>query len=267
MRMELYMKIVVLIKRTPDTEAVIKVNDNNKIDSSKFKYIINPYDEYAIEEALRIKAKNSAEVIVASFGPQASKECLLKALAMGVDKAIHIACEDVGLFDSLTTAKVLVAMLKKEQADVILCGRQGIDDDNMHVGIMVAELMNLPHVNGVTKVELLDKEIRLDREIEGGQKEHHIASLPIVIGAHKSLNKPRYASLPGIMRAKRKPYTVLSLEDLDLELNSLVKANRVVTVAYKRPPEKPKGKILKDEPIEVMVDKMVDFLKNEAKVI
>ena len=261
------MKIVVLIKRTPDTEAVIKVDEDKKIDNSSFKYIINPYDEYAVEEALRIKEKNSAEVIVASFGPQKSKECLLKALAMGADKAVHIACEDIDMLDSLTTAKVIAAMLKKEQADIILCGRQGIDDDNMHVGVMVAELMNLPHVNGVTKVELLDKEIRLDREIEGGQKEHYLANLPVVIGAHKSLNKPRYASLPGIMKAKRKPYTVLSLEDLGFDYSSLIKANRVVTVAHSMPPEKPKGEILKDEPLEVMVDKMVSFLRNEAKVI
>jgi len=263
------MKIMVLLKQTPDTEAKIKLNaDQSAVDEAGMKFVINPYDEHAVEEALQLKAKKGAgEVVVVSFAKDSVKESLLKALAMGADRAVHIDNSSLKNADSLTIAKILTQVVKKEEPEIIFCGRHAIDDDNMHVPVMVAEFLSWPHVNVVAKVEYNDASLKVSREVEGGQVETYHVKTPVVIGAHKSLNTPRYASLPGIMKAKRKPFQKLSLEELDLNVEELSQGVQTQIKKFNYPPEKPKGKILKGESLELMVDKVVTYLKNEAKVL
>lgn len=263
------MKILVLLKQTPDTEAQIKISsDQTQIDKSGIKYVINPYDEYAIEEALQLKSKKgSGEVVVVSFADDSVKERMLKALAMGADRALHIKNDNCSNADSLTVSKILAQAIKEENPDIVFCGKQGIDDDNMHVPVMVAELLSWPHVNVTNKLEYNDTKIKASREVEGGQVESFEVTLPAIIGAHKSLNTPRYASLPGIMKAKRKPFKQKTLADIGLDTEELKNNIQTTTIKYSLPPKKPEGKIFKDEDLDVMVNKVVTHLRNEAKIL
>ena len=263
------MKIIVLLKQTPDTETKIRLSaDGSKMESADFKYVINPYDEFAIEEALKLKEKAGAgEVVIVSFGTDAAKELVIKGLAMGADRGLLISSEGLETADSLTVAKVLAAAIKKEAADLVLCGKQAIDDDNMHVGVMVAELLQWPHVNVVTKLTVNGKTAQVEREVEGGQIEVYDVQLPAVIGADKGLNTPRYASLPGIMKAKKKPLDLKKPGDLGVDAATLKAGIRSLVTGFTSPPEKPAGKIFKGEDLEVMIDKVVNLLRSEAKVI
>jgi len=263
-------KILVLIKQTPDTETKIRVKADGKgIETGDIKYIINPYDEFAIEEALQIKEKNGGtpEVVVASFGTEATRELIVKGLAMGGDRGLLIDNAGLTEVDGLTAARVLAAAVQAEKPDLVLVGKQAIDDDNMHVGTMLAELLGWPHVNVVTKLALEGGRAKAEREVEGGQVEVYDVGLPAVFGAHKSLNTPRYASLPGIMKAKKKPLDKKTPADFGLEAGKLQSGNRTVFTGFKNPPEKPKGQIFKGEDVEVMVSKVVKLLREEAKVI
>lgn len=261
------MKILVLIKKTPDTESKIKLSaDGKSIDSSEIKNIINPYDEFAIEEALQIKERlGSGEVVIASLGVDEDKELIIKALAMGADRGILVKNDGMQNADSLAVAKVLKKIVEAEAPQLVLCGKQAIDDDNMHVGTMLAELMGWPHVNVVNKLTVSGNDATAEREIEGGQVEVYEFGLPAVVGANKALNTPRYASLPGIMKAKKKPLETKTVGDLGLNSGEL--AGKTVVRSFQYPPEKPKGKLFKDEPVEEMVAKVVRLLREEAKVI
>ncbi len=263
------MKIIVLLKQTPDTEAQIKVtSDGKNIDTTGMKYIINPYDEHAIEEALQLKDKDaSCEVILLSYADDSVKERMLKGLAMGADRAIQIRNEELKEIDSLTLSSILVAAIQQENPDIIFCGKQGIDDDNMHVPVMIAELLAWPHVNVVNKIEYREKELMVSREVEGGQVETFTVSLPCVLGAHKSLNTPRYANLPGIMKAKKKPFEQKNLSDLGLNALALQSSIQTTVDSYKLPQKKPEGKIFRDEELQTMVDKLVEHLRTESKVL
>jgi electron transfer flavoprotein beta subunit len=262
------MKILVLLKQTPDTEAKVSPKADGAGLDIAGTVIINPYDEFAVEEALKVKEKNgTGEVVIVSCGPADIKERMIKALAMGADRGIYI--ENTGLedADSLTTAKLIAAAVKAENADLVFTGKQGIDADNMHVGIMVAELLGWPHVNVVNKFELEGKMARVEREVEGGQVEVYQVELPAVIGANKSLNTPRFASLPGIMKAKKKPLDVKKPSDLGFDLGQLKSEIKAHVVTYNKPPQKPAGKVFKGESVEDMVSKVVKLLREEAKVI
>ncbi len=262
------MKILVLLKQTPDTETQIVLTVHKGIDHSQTKFIVNPYDDFAIEEALRIQEKNSnCEVVLACFGPATARERLTKGLAMGADRAVLIDNTGWEDADSLVVANVLASLVKAEGCDLVLCGKQAIDDDNMHVGVMLAELLHWPHVNVVTKVDVKGNALTIEREIEGGQVEVYESRFPIVLGAHKSLNTPRYASLPGIMKAKKKPMDLKTPKDFGLDTATLNAFQHVRLESYQYPPEKPKGKIFQGEPVEVMVDKVVKLLREEVKVI
>ena len=271
------MKIMVLLKRTPDTETKITITPNaENIDTSEIQYIMNPYDEFAIEEALKTKEKfPDSEVVICSYGEESCREMVLKALAMGGDRGVVI-CEDDIKQDPLQVSKILSAAVKKEAPDVVFCGKQGIDADNMQVGIMVATILGWPHVNVVEKLEITATSgaergiakaergiAKAERGIEGGQVEVFTSDLPLVIGTDKSINTPRYVSLPGIMKAKRKPLDKLSVSDLGVDPGE---AKTEVT-SYQYPPTKPKGVLLKDMPSDEMVEKVVKLLREEAKVI
>jgi electron transfer flavoprotein beta subunit len=263
------LKILVLIKKTPDTEAKIKVSgDKTKIESGDTKFIINPYDEYAIEEALKIKGTaTDREVVVACVGDDSVKELIIKGLAMGGDRGLLIQNTGLENADSLSIAKILAAMIKAEAPQIVLCGRHAIDDDNMHVGTMTAELLGWPHVNVVTKLTINGESASAERSIEGGQIEVYEVGLPAIFGADKALNQPRYASLPGIMKAKKKPLDVKKPSDYGLDAGKLNTELKTIAKSFEYPPQKPAGQVFKGEPVEVMVDKVVALLREQAKVI
>lgn len=263
------MKIIVLLKQTPDTETKIRISaDGKQIESGDVKYIINPYDEFAIEEALKTKEKaGQGEVVIASFGPDSARELIVKGLAMGADRGLLISNEGLENADSLTIAKTLAAAIKGENAQLVFCGKQAIDDDNMHVGVMVAELLGWPHVNTVIKLDVKGDKATAEREVEGGQVEVYDVTLPAVIGAHKALNSPRYASLPGILKAKKKPLDKKTVSDLGLNAGELQGSVKVQIEGYSYPPEKPAGKMFQGEDVAVMVDKVVKLLREEAKIL
>ncbi|MBC7660435.1 MAG: electron transfer flavoprotein subunit beta/FixA family protein [Chitinophagaceae bacterium] len=261
------MKILVFLKKTPDTESKIQISSNNSaIENGDVKFIISPYDEYAIEEAIQLKEKNAGtEVVIASFGDESVRELIIKGLAMGGDRGLLISNDGLAHLDSLGVAKVLAAAAKAEKADLVLVGKQAIDDDNMHVGTMLAELLDWAHVNVVTKLVIDGTNATAEREAEGGHVEVYKFALPAVVGANKGLNNPRYAALPGIMKAKKKPFDVKKPADLGVDAGAL--QSKVTIKSYKYPPQKAAGQVFKGEAIDAMVAKVVKALREEAKVL
>ena len=259
------MKIMVLVKHVPDTETKIKLSGGAQIDASEFKYMVSPYDEFAIEEAIQTQEKQGGgESVVVSVGPTRVQEAIRKALSMGVDRGVWISTDGVTLEpDSFQVATALAKVIQEEQPDVVFVGQKAIDDDSGHVGPMVAELNGFPHVQVVSKIEWLDggKRAKVEREVEGGMTEVYETSTPVVLGAHKNLNTPRFPSLPGIMKAKKKPVVEKKFADLCAE-KALVS-----TKSYQLPPEKAPGKVFKGQPLEDMVKTVVGLLRSEAKVI
>jgi electron transfer flavoprotein beta subunit len=258
-------KIVVLVKQVPDTETKIKLGTTpSLLDESEFKYMVNPYDEFAIEEAVRTQEKFGGESVVIALGPTRVQEAMRKAMAMGVDKGVWINTDGLTQpLDSVMVAKALAQAISQENPDVIFAGQKAIDDDAAHVGPMVAECLNIPHVTVATKVEWLEggKSAKIDREVESGMVETYQVQTPVLVGAHKSLNEPRFATLPGIMKAKKKPLAEIKWSDVK-------PSNAFVTQSqYLLPAEKAPGKIFKGEPLDQMVSKVVSLLRSEAKVI
>ncbi|MCI0707578.1 MAG: electron transfer flavoprotein subunit beta/FixA family protein [Ignavibacteriae bacterium] len=248
------MKIAVCINHVPDTETKVKVGaDGKSIDRAGVNFIINPYDEFAVEEALRIKEKQTGEVVVLSLGGDTHKETLRKALAMGVDKAVLL--KDDTPRDSYSVAAALSAALKELAPEVVLFGKQSIDSDDAAVGLMVAEMLGWASVAVAVKVEIADGKVTAEREIEGGHEKVE-ATLPVVITAQKGLNEPRYPSLKGIMAAKSKPIE---------EKPPAPAQNRAEVVEMRKPPAKSAGKIVGTG--ADAVPELVRLLHEEAKVI
>lgn len=207
------MKVGVLIKQVPDTASKIVVS-GDKIDESGFKWVVSPYDEFGIEEALKLKdAGKATEVVLISCGPARVVEALRQGLAMGADRAIHIKSDGVEL-DPFTTATALAAAAKEESFNIIFAGKQAVDDDCGQVHLGVAEFLAWPHVSPVEHLELGEGFVTVKRPIPGGKTEVHKVTLPAVIGCDKGPKDPRYASLPGIMKAKSKPLAEKNLADL-----------------------------------------------------
>ncbi len=262
------MNILVCIKQVPDTETKIVPNqDSNFIETSSIKWIMNPYDEFAVEQALQVKAANpGSTVTVMRVGKVHDTEALRTALAMGADDAILVEAEDN--LDSYMTAKALKGSIDKsgKSADLIFTGKQAIDDDCLQVPQLLAQMMNIPSVSVVVGFEQRDGKLVLKREVEGGALEVYEAEQPVLIACNKGLNTPRYASLPGIMKAKRKPLTKYSLSDVGVQAED----RRVHYSNFHLPPEKPPGKTFdaSDESKELeTVQQVVNLLRNEAKVI
>jgi electron transfer flavoprotein beta subunit len=257
------MKILVLAKSVPDTETKIKLA-GLKLDESEFKYIVNPYDEFAIEEAVLTAEKNpGTETIVLSVGPTRVQEGMRKALAMGIDRGIWVNTEGGSELDSLSLAKVIAKIVGEEKPDVVLAGQMAIDDYSSHIGPMVAELCEMPSIQVVSKItwQTPGKIAHVEREVEGGMVEVYEVNTPAVFGTHKSLNAPRFPNLPGIMKAKKKPLT-------ERKLSEFAPEKPVTTIsAFSLPAEKAAGKIFKGEDVSVMVKKVVGLLRSEAKVI
>jgi len=249
------MKIVVCVSLVPDSTTKIKLgSDGTSIDDSGVTFIINPYDEYAVEEAVQLKEKNGGEVIAISFGTDKSKEAIKKAFQMGADKGILIK-SDSNNFDSFTVAKNLADTIKEINPDIIFFGKQSIDFDGLLVPKMTAELLDLPSINIVTKLEISGNEVKAEREIEGG-KEIIKSTLPAVIGAQKGLNNPRYPNLKSIMASKSKPIEEKAPTTTDSKTRIL---------EMKLPEAKKQGKIFTDGASSV--PELVKLLREEAKVI
>jgi len=248
------MKIAVCVSHVPDTTSKIIVGQDGKnIDPNGLTFIINPYDEFAVEEALRLKEKFKGEVVVLSVGKDFVKESIKKAYAMGVDKGIWIKTD--AELDSYSTAKLLVEQLNVIKPDIILFGKQSIDYDSGQVGILVAEMLNMPSVSVVTKLEISDSTVVCEREIEGG-KETVETKLPVVITAQKGLNEPRYPNLKGIMAAKSKPIQ---------EVASTSVENKTEIIKMKKPESKSKGRILGSD--ASAVKELINVLHNELKLV
>jgi electron transfer flavoprotein beta subunit len=260
-------KCIVCITHVPDTASVIKIDsDGRHIDETGIKWIVSPYDEYALEEALKLTEAKDGEVTVVAYGPQRAEAGLRECLARGAHNAVHIVGGEATLGDSLAIAKVLAATIKDREFDVILCGTKGVGTDNAQVGQMLAELLDLPHFTDVIKAEWTDGSVSAEREIEGG---HELLSspLPAVITAQKGLNEPRYASLKGIMAAKRKPVESMKPSDLGLDEEALAGPEATYHVrSLDLPPAKQAGKIIlgEDDP-QAAAAELVQLLHDEAK--
>lgn len=256
------MKIAVLLKQVPDTETRIKLKpDGSGIDEGDIKWVVNPYDEFAIEEALKLKEKFTGEVIVVSAGPARAVDAMRTALAMGADRGIRIDTTGAAL-DSYTAALMLAKAVEKEGCDLLLGGKVAVDDDAGQVLQCVGEHLGWPVVSVVEKITADDpKTFTVYRPVSGGVKEVITVTLPAVIGCDKGLNTPRYPSLPGIMKAKAKPIAELKAADL-----LAGESQKITTIKYLLPPDRPAGKKITGEPEEV-VEQLVQWLREEAKVL
>jgi electron transfer flavoprotein beta subunit len=253
------MKIVVLVKQVPDTETNIKVGDKT-INEAGVKWIISPYDEFAIEEGIRIREKSGGEVIAVSVGPDRVIEALRTAYAMGVDRAVQIKVDDYNTFDSAYTSEILANFAKAEGADLVIGGRQSIDSDSSQVAIQIAERMSVAHISMALKLEITGTTIKATKEIDGGTANVE-TSTPAVITAQKGLNEPRYPSLKGIMTAKKKPIETKTPADLGVTSGS------IEVVSLEPPPPRIAGRKLEAGDAAGFASQLVKALREEAKVI
>ena len=248
------MKIIVGVSLVPDSTTKVKIGASNKsIDEAGVTYIINPYDEFAVEEAVQLKEKNGGEVIAVSFGTDKAKEAIKKAFQMGADKGVLIKNADTN-FDTFTVAKNLADYIKTENPDIVLFGKQSIDFDGLMIPPMVGELLGIPSVNVVVKLDINGKDVTAEREIEGG-KEVVTTTLPVVIGTQKGINNPRYPNLKSIMASKSKPIE---------EKAPTYTGNKSETIDMKLPAAKGKGKVFEGA---ASAGELVKALREEAKVI
>jgi len=248
-------KILVPVKRVPDPETTIRLlPDGSGIATDNVKWVINPFDEIALEEALRIKEKQGAgEVVLAAVGQKTWQEQLRTGLAMGADRAIMVVAEKP--LDSLAIARVLAKVIADEKIDLVMMGKQAIDDDSNQVGQMLAEVLDWPQATFASKVEIAGTKCTVIREVDGGL-ETVAFPLPAVITADLRLNEPRYASLPGIMKARKKELKEIPVESLGVDL-----APQMTIKVLKSPPKRQAGRKVGS------VQELVQLLHNEAKLI
>jgi len=249
------MKVLVAVKRVLDAYVKVRVKaDNSGVDLANAKMAINPFCEIAVEEAVRLKEQGVAdEIIVVSIGEKACQEQIRTALALGADRGIHVEAD--GEVQPLAVAKLLKSIVEKENVDLVLMGKQSIDSDNNQAGQMLGALSGMPQGTFACKLEVADGKARVTREIDGGEQTV-VLKLPAVVTTDLRLNEPRYASLPNIMKAKKKPIDTLTPEELGVDTTSGLK-----TVSVEPPPGRSAGIIVES------VDELIDKLKNEAKVI
>ena len=262
------MKLVVLVKQVPDTATQIKVaSDPRLIDVTGITWIVSPYDEFALEEALRIREKRGpadpVEVVAVTLGPERAKEALRSCLAMGADRAIHVNDPALDGADTLTAATVLAVVVKQEAPALVLCGRQAIDDDMGAVGAQLAEVLGWPCLSWVMEEAISEDgtRVRAGRQVEGGL-EVFDAPLPLVLTAQKGMNEPRYPTLKGIMGAKKKEVKDIKLADLGLAAAT----RELEVVGLEALPPRPPGRILTGDPQD-MARELVRALREDVKAI
>jgi len=264
------MNIAVCVKQVPATDSRIKPTAHqDDIDRADMSYVVNPYDEFGVEEGLRIKDRlKTGSVTVITLGPEKASEVLRSCLAVGADQAIHMKDPALAGGDAYSTAVVLAAVLKKGKYDIIFFGKHAVDSDSGAVAIHVAEFLGLPHV-GVINHLTIDPEARravAHRQIEGAIEVVE-TPLPAVFTCQKGLNEPRYATLAGIMKAKQKPITVLTLSELELTESQVgIKGAKLVVERLEPTPIRKAGVILEGDP-DIAVAELVRLLHEEAKVL
>ncbi len=251
------MKIGVCVKRVPDTETRVKVGQDGKhIDETGVQWVVNPYDEIAVEQALQLKeAQGSGEVVIVSLGPAGTTEPVMrKALAMGADRAVFIK-ETQQDRDHLATARELAKVIKEEEFDIVFCGRQAVDDDSCQVGPMLGQILGWPAVSDISKFSLEGTRVTVHKEVEGGEEKIEL-DLPGVLSCQRGLAEPRLPALKGIMAAKKKPLATKEVEAGEPFIT-------VLKMEY--PPSRPPGKVVGEgrEAVPTLVDK----LQNEAKIL
>ena len=253
--MEFKLKVLVPVKRVVDYNVKVRVkNDNSGVELDNVKMSMNPFDEIAVEEALRLKEKGIAtEVIAISIGQSQVQETIRNALAMGADSGIFVEANET--LEPLNVAKIISSITTKEKFDLILLGKQAIDDDMNATGQMTAALLGWAQATFASKVEIKDNKAIVSREVDGGIENIEV-NLPAVISTDLRLNEPRYASLPNIMKAKKKPIQQLSIQDLNIKIG-----NRLNILKVDEPTKRQSGVMLQT------VDELVEKLKKEAKVI
>ncbi len=254
------MKILVPVKRAVDYNVKIRVkSDGSGVELNNVKMSMNPFDEIAIEEATRLKeAGTASEIVAVTIGPEKAQEVIRTAMAIGADRGILVQTDaptDIGGVEPLAVAKTLKAIIDKESPDMVIMGKQSIDDDSNQTGQMLAALLGWPQGTFASKVEVADGVVNVTREIDGGLETLNL-KLPAIITTDLRLNEPRYAKLPDIMKAKKKELEVLKPEDLGVDYTP-----RLSVVSVKEPEERKGGGKVAD------VDELIDKLKNEAKVI
>lgn len=258
------MDILVLLKQVPATESLITIADNGAaIKTEGLKYVVNPYDELAVEEALQIRDAQGGTVTILSVGGAKTAEAIRTGLAMGADKGILIDPGDIAC-DALGVSKLLAAAIRNESYDLVIAGHRAVDDDNFQVGTAVAELLDIPNISMVIHTEIADGAITCQCTVEGGTKTVK-AQLPALITTQRGLNEPRYASLPGIMKAKKKPLDTKSPGDVGIDTDAL---RPLVTVRrLKTPPERKAGRIIEGDSAQAKAAALAKALTEEAKVI
>ena len=249
------MKILVPVKRVVDYNVKVRVkSDNSGVELDNVKMSMNPFDEIAVEEALRLKEKGFAtEVIAISIGVSQVQETIRNALAMGADSGIFVEVNET--LEPLNIAKIISSVAKKENIDLMILGKQAIDDDMNATSQMVAALLNWPQATFASKIEIVDKIVKVSREVDGGIENIEV-NLPAVISTDLRLNEPRYASLPNIMKAKKKPINEIKIDELKINIEQ-----RLDILKVEEPSKRQSGIMLKT------IEELVDKLKNEAKVI
>jgi electron transfer flavoprotein beta subunit len=255
------MNILVCMKQTFDTEEKI-VLENGKIKEDGVQFVINPYDEYAVEEAIKLKEEHGGQVTLICVGPQRSEEALRKALAMGADEAVLVS--DESLFgDEYTASYVLAAAIKNRPFDIILCGNQAVDDGSGQVAVRLANILNIPYISTITKLEISGTDVVAHRDAEG-DTEIVTAKLPVLVTAQQGLNEPRYPSLIGIRKANKKPIETLTAADLGLNPSDVTSKTQVVETFLPTP--KTGGKILSGD-LKDQVAELVSSLRSKDKVV
>ena len=249
------MKILVPIKRVVDYNVKVRpLSDNSNVDLNNVKMAVNPFCEIALEEAVRLKESGKAtEVIAVSVGKSDSQEQLRTALALGADRAVLV--ETDSLLEPLGISKVLQKVIEDEKPEIVILGKQAIDGDNNQTGQMLGALLDYPQATNASEIILEDSSVRVTREIDGGLQTLEL-TIPAIITTDLRLNEPRYASLPNIMKAKKKELNVISVNDLGIDINP-----RTELLSVELPPSREAGIIVEN------IDELVDKLKNEAKVI
>ena len=259
------MKICVLIKQVPHQESVLKINaDETWVDEKNLVFIANESDSYALEEGLLLKESQGGEVVTCTLGPERAGQVLKDALAKGADRAIFLRDDSFSRLDSQGTARAFAAALKDEQFDLILLGLQTDDIGYAQLGPMLAEELNLPHVTLVVGTELLDGRVKVKQELEGGWFQHIEVDLPALLTIQSGINKPRYASLRGIMAMKKKEIRELTAADLGLNADDLTPSQTLVRLYV--PPKIKETVFLEGAPDE-MVAQLVEKLANKEKVL
>jgi electron transfer flavoprotein beta subunit len=260
------MKIVVCVKQVPDTETRVKITAAGAAisETDVANWIVSPYDEFAIEEAIRLKEAKGGEVVLVTVGPERAQAALRTGLAMGADSAVHVRDPSLEATDTLGTARALAAAVRTlAPFDLVLCGQQGVGGDHSQIPGMLAELLDLPQVTMAVRIEAGEGRATIEREIEGG-RETWETSLPAIVSAQKGLNEPRYASLKGIMGAKKKP--IQSLDAVGLGLGPADVRPRITVTAMEVPPPRPAVRMIEGDP-GTQARELVRLLHEEAKVI